>query len=77
MGVVKRYTIYLADKNGLLLEIFRRNDNIVLCQKMPVVNEDNQIIDFEIYNAIVIPEDFLDEVIEKLKQIKKERDGRG
>jgi len=75
--MVKRYTVYLADKNGLLLEIFRRNDNIVLCQKMPVVNEDNQIIDFEVHNTIIIPEDLLDEFLEKLEQIKKESDVRG
>ena len=72
-----RFRIDLADdKNGLFLEIYY-NGNLILNEKMPVLDEDGQVVDFEIYNTIIIPGDLLDEFLEKLEQIKKERDGCG
>jgi len=67
-----RFKMNLAD-GGLFLEIYY-NGNLILYEKMPVTDEDGQVVDFEIYNTIVIPQALLDEFLEKLDQIKKECD---
>ena len=67
-----RLKMNLAD-GGLFLEIYY-NGNLILYEKMPVTDEDGQVVDFEIYNTIVIPQALLDEFLEKLDQIKKECD---
>ena len=67
-----RFRMDLTDnKNGLFLEIYY-NGNLILHEKMPVTDEDGQVIDFEIYNTIIIPQALLGEFLEKLDQIKKE-----
>jgi len=66
-----RFRIDLADdKGGLFLEIYY-NGNLILYEKMPVLDEDGQVVDFETYNTIVIPQALLGEFFEKLEQIKK------
>ena len=69
-----RFRVDLTDnKNGAFLEVYY-NGNLILKEKAPVLDEDGQIVDFMVYEAIVIPEACVDEFFEKLERIKKERE---